>query len=156
MSTEKQLMSAGVANVTITIEIEAPVAQTWAAMINDIGQWWREDFLVCEGSLGMHLEARVGGMLFEKLEGDGGFAWGNVISFQPDKHLAYVAQIVPPWGGPAQSVVQLALAPNDNGTTLTLTDSLIGHVTDELASSLDEGWRQLYGEGGLKTFVESK
>ena len=106
----------------------------------------------------MHLEPRLGGMLFEKMEGGGGFVWGSVISFQPNKHLAYVAQIVPPWGGPAQSVVQIALATNesDSGTALTLTDSLIGYVTEDLTSSLDEGWSQLYGDGGFKTYVESK
>ena len=159
MNTEKELLTAAAANVTVTIEIDAPVSQTWETMINDVGQWWRKDFLVCEGSLGMRLEPRVGGLLFEALEGEGGFVWGNLISFQPRKHLAYVAQVVPPWGGPAQSVVQIALAPNkdrpENATTLKLTDSLIGHVTEELVSCLDEGWRQLYGEGGLKTYVEA-
>ena len=159
MKTEKELLTAGAANVTITIEIEASVAKTWQAMIEDVGRWWRKDFLVCEGSLGMHLEPRIGGKLYEALEGEGGFVWGNVISFQPNKHLAYVAQVVPPWGGPAQSVVQIALASrgkSDEATTLTLTDSLIGHVHDELLSGLDDGWRQLYGEGGLKTYVESR
>ena len=158
MKTEKQLLTAAAANITITIELEASVAQTWNAMIDDIGQWWRKDFLVCEGSLGMRLEPRLGGKLYEELEGEGGFVWGNVISFQPSKHLAYVAQVVPPWGGPAQSVVQIALASkrgSDNTTVLTLTDSLIGHVTEDLLSCLDDGWRQLYGEGGLKSHIES-
>ncbi len=159
MSTKKELLSAGAANVTITIQIEASVAKTWQSMIEEIGQWWRADFLICEGSRGMHLEPKVGGMLFEKLDGGAGFVWGNVISFQPEKHLAYVAQIVPPWGGPAQSVVQISLeaAKDDDGkTTLTLTDSLIGHVTEDLVSCLDEGWRQLFGDGGLKSHVEAK
>ena len=160
MNTEKQRLTAGAANVIVPIEIAAPVAQTWQPMITEIGQWWRKDFLVCEGSLGMNLEPRIGGLLFEKLEGDGGFAWGHVISFQPNKHLAYVAQIVPPWGGPAQSVVQIALEPGkedpESATVLTLTDSLIGHMNDELLSCLDDGWRQLYGEGGFKSYIEAK
>ena len=32
MNTEKQLLTAGAANVTITIEIDAPLAKTWRAM----------------------------------------------------------------------------------------------------------------------------
>ncbi|MCB1096632.1 MAG: SRPBCC domain-containing protein [Verrucomicrobiae bacterium] len=160
MTIDKQLLSAGAANVTIRIDINAPIAKTWRLMIDDIGQWWRQDFLCCERSMGMHLEARVGGMLVERTEGEGcGYLWGHVISFQPEHQLAYVAQIVPPWGGPAQSVVQIALAPDEDrpaeATVLTLTDSLIGHVSDHLMSSLAEGWGQLYGEGGLKTHVES-
>lgn len=153
-------MTAAAANVTVKIEIEAPLATTWHSMIDEIAQWWRGDFLVCEGSRGMRLEPRIGGLLYEDLDGEGGgFVWGHVISFQPQKHLAYVAQVVPPWGGPAQSVVQIALEANDSrpddATVLTLTDSLIGHVTEDLVSCLDDGWQQLYGEGGLKSYVES-
>ena len=159
MNTEKQRLTAGAANVVIKITIHAPVAKAWRNMIEDIAQWWRQDFLVCEGSQGMSLEPRVGGMLYERTDDSGGgYCWGSVISFQPEKHLAYVAQIVPPWGGPAQSVVQIAVEPLDSdpekATLLTLTDSLIGHVHDELLDSLDEGWRQLFGDGGLKSFVE--
>ena len=109
----------------------------------------------------MHLEPKIGGLLHEKVDDDGGgFVWGSIISFQPEKNLTYIAQIVPPWGGPAQSVVQIGLEPVEGreteATILTLTDSLIGHVSDELADSLDEGWRQLYGDGGLKSYVESR
>lgn len=38
----------------------------------------------------------------------------------------------------------------------TWTAALIGHLNDETLDCLDEGWRQLYGEGGLKTHIESK
>ncbi len=160
MNTEKQRLTAGAAHVVIKIEINAPVAKIWRSMVEDITLWWPQDFLICEGSRGMYLGPRVGGMLYEKSDDNGGgYCWGNVISFQPEKHLAYVAQVVPPWGGPAQSVVQIALAPEpaagESATVLTLTDSLIGHVHDELLGSLDEGWRQVFGEGGLKTFVEN-
>jgi len=161
MSTEKQRLTAGAANVVIKIEINASISKTWQNLIEDIGQWWRPDFLICEGSKGMHLDPRVGGMLYEKTDEDGGgYCWGNIISFQPGRHLAYVAQVVPPWGGPAQSVVQISLEPgegaSETSTVLTLTDSLIGHVHDELLGSLDDGWRQLFGEGGLKSYVEGK
>jgi uncharacterized protein YndB with AHSA1/START domain len=155
MSTKKELLTAV---VSIDIEINATVTKTWSLMISDIGQWWRKDFLICENSQGMTIQPKVGGLLCEKTAGDDtGYAWGQIISFQPETHLAYVAQIVPPWGGPAQSVVQISLQPGESRdtTVLTLTDSLIGHVSDDLLSGLDDGWRQLYGEGGFKTHVES-
>ncbi len=157
MSEKTQILSCHAAHISIDIDISASVEKTWGHMVDDIGQWWRPDFLVCEGSRGMRLEPRLGGLVFEET-GDGGcgFAWGHIISFQPNSQLAYIAQIVPPWGGPAQSVVQITLKPAADGRTLlTLTDSIIGHLSDDLTSSLDEGWRQLYGEGGLKSFVES-
>ena len=44
--TEKQLLTASAANVTVTIEIDATVNQTWNTMIND---GWRQ--LYGEGGL---------------------------------------------------------------------------------------------------------
>ena len=131
---------AATANLTISIEINASLERTWKAMIEDIGKWWRSDFLVCENSQGMQMEPHAGGKIFETTDNGGGFVWGSIISFQPAKHLAYVAQIVPPWGGPAQSVVQLGLVSNKTGSTsLTLTDSLIGHLTEDSLGCIDEG-----------------
>ena len=158
MSEKKQLLPCHAAHVSVEIEINASVEKTWRHMIEDIGQWWRQDFLVCEASKGMRLEPRLGGLVFEETGNGGcGFAWGHIISFQPHFHLGYIAQIVPPWGGPAQSVVQITLKESGGGgTQLTLTDSIIGHLSDDLVSSLDGGWRQLYGEGGLKSFVEAR
>ncbi len=155
MSTQPELLAVHAVNLTIDIAIDADVASTWKAMIEDVGQWWRADFCICKGST-MAMDARVGGMMYEKLPDGAGFAWGNLISFQPNKHLAYVTYVIPPWAGPAQSVVQIALAENPDGSTLlTLTDSLIGHLTEEHLASTKDGWRLLYGEGGLKSFIES-
>lgn len=54
-------------------------------------------------------------------------------------------------------MVQIALEPLDGDRTkLTLTDSIIGHVTDDLFSCLEDGWKMLYADGGLKTYVESQ
>ena len=158
MENEKQIRSCSTAVVSVEIEIEADLRTTWESMVGDIGSWWRSDFLICEESKGMTLEPRVGGLLRERTAKEGcGYAWGQIIWFQPETHLAYLAQIVPPWGRPAQSVVQIALAEMANGRTkLTLTDAIIDNLTDEFLESLDEGWRQLYGEGVLKSYVESK
>ncbi len=108
----------------------------------------------------MRMDARLGGAVYEQTEANAGFIWGTIISFQPPKQLAYLAQIVPPWGGPAQSVVQITLEAHsdrpDAETQLTLTDSLIGQVTEETLTSLEEGWKMLYGDGGLKSYLESK
>ena len=157
MTAPSSILPTGAATVTLEIEIAAPLAATWNTMIEDIGKWWRADFLVCRDSRGMSLEPRVGGLLSETARGDGtGFVWGQIIRFEPDAHLAFTAQIVPPWGGPAQSVVQINLESSGPGTKLTLSDSLIGHLTDELLGNMADGWNLLFGEGGLKSCVEGR
>lgn len=158
MTTTPSILPTGAATLSLEIEIDASPGTTWQAMIADIGQWWRADFLVCTDSQGMSLEPKIGGLLSETSKGGGtGFAWGQVIRFEPEEHLAFTAQIVPPWGGPAQSVVQINLsAAGQDRTKLTLTDSLIGHLTDELLGNVKDGWNMLFGEGGLKSHAESK
>jgi hypothetical protein len=44
----------------------------------------------------------------------------------------------------------------EDTTKLTLTDSLIGHLTEELLGNMVDGWRQLFGDGGLKSHLEPK
>lgn len=152
-----ELLSSHAATVTIKVEIASSRDEVWQAMVHEIGKWWREDFLVCAGSRGMDLEPRVGGLLFETAEAEGsGFVWGQVIRFEPSDHLAYTAQLAPPWGGPAHSIVQIALSENEGGTLLTLSDALVGHLSAELLQSLEDGWLQLFGDGGLKSYLEGK
>ena len=161
MNNSPSILPTGAAAVTLEIEIEASLSATWQAMIGDVGQWWRADFLVCEGSKGMNLEPKIGGLLFETSQGGGtGFVWGQIIRFEPNEHLAFTAQIVPPWGGPAQSVVQISLTESGEAgqkrTKLTLNDSLIGYLTEETLDNVKAGWQMLFGEGGLKSHVESQ
>jgi hypothetical protein len=56
-------------------------------------------------------------------------------------------------------MVQINLAPDKeslDSTRLELTDSLIGHINEEMLSCIGDGWKQIYGEGGLKSFVERR
>lgn len=161
MNTKESILPSGAATVTLEVEIDASPDTTWSTMIQEIGHWWRTDFLICKESLGMTLEPKLGGLIFETSKGEGtGFVWGQVIRFEPAEHLAFTALIVPPWGGPAQSVVQISLAASGErgaeSTKLSLRDSLIGHLTNEFLSNVQEGWSMLFGGGGLKSYLESK
>lgn len=156
MSTSNEIHPAAAATLTVEIEIAAPISATWRHLVEDIGSWWRADFLVSANEPVMTLEPRIGGLLSERCAREGeGFVWGQVIRFEPERHLAFTAQVVPPWGGPALSVVQITLRAEGEGTVLTLVDSLVGHVGEDMLASMDEGWRALLGEGGLKSHVEA-
>lgn len=55
-------------------------------------------------------------------------------------------------------MVQISLKADESNpdtTVLTLTASLIGHISEDLMSCLDDGWQQLFGEGGLKSYIEN-
>lgn len=152
-----ELLPCHAASVCIEVNIAATREAVWQAMVFEIGEWWRKDFLVCAESQGMNLQPRAGGLLYESAKAEGsGFVWGSVIRFEPSEHLAYTAQMAPPWGGPAHSIVQIALTDQSDVTSLVLSDSLVGHLTEDLLKSLESGWLQLFGEGGLKSYVEGK
>jgi hypothetical protein len=59
------------------------------------------------------------------------------------------------FGGPAQTLLRLALRDQGGGTGLELSDSIVGHVGDGMPTTLDQGWRALF-EVGFKQYVEAK
>lgn len=60
MNTKESILPSGAATVTLEVEIDASPDTTWSTMIQEIGHWWRTDFLICKESLGMALEPTLG------------------------------------------------------------------------------------------------
>ena len=73
----------------------------------------------------------------------------------PGESLHLVGHIAPQWGGPATTMLRVALEDDGQGTRLRIADALFGNVTGDGAASLEAGWRALFGDG-LKAHVESR
>ena len=72
----------------------------------------------------------------------------------PGESLHLAGQIFPQWGGPATSLLHLALEEQGESTVLRVTDAHHGHVSDANVQSLESGWKQLFTDG-LKRHVEA-
>ena len=146
-------METGARKYELEIEIEAPRERVWEALTNETDMWWLPDFrMVGEGSA-VHFEARAGGHLVESREDGGSLLWYTVQMCMPGESLHLAGHIAPEWGGPATTMLHLALAEKDGKTVLLVQDALFGHVAEKTANSLESGWRQLFTDG-LKQHAE--
>ena len=138
------------ARYELEIPIQAPVEVVWKALTEDTNAWWLPDFhMVGEGSV-VTLEARGGGQLIEIQAEGGSLLWYTVQCCKPGEVLHLVGHVAPDWGGPATTMLKLALEENDGGTRLRVSDALFGCIDDDSVQSLIDGWTQLFTEGLAK------
>lgn len=138
----------------LEVAIDATVDAVWEALVEETDAWWLPDFhMVGEGSV-VTLEARAGGLLLEAQPDGGSLLWYTVVMCRPGQSLHLVGHIAPAWGGPATSMLELALSERDGQTLFTLRDALFGQVTPKHADTQREGWIELFTKG-LKRHVEA-
>ena len=137
----------------LEIRIKATAERVWAALTEETNAWWLADFhMVGEGSV-VKFDARAGGHLIETMAGGGSLLWYTVNMCIPQRSIHLVGHMAPEWGGPATTMLELALVEGDGVTHLRVSDALFGNVSASTAKSLEDGWRQLFGDG-LGAYVE--
>jgi hypothetical protein len=109
--------------------------------------------MVGEGSV-VTFRAEAGGQLLEKREGGGSLLWYTVQSVDPGKSIHLVGYSFPEWGGPAVTMLKLAIEEVGRGCKLIVSDALLGHVSDKQIESLRQGWTELFTDG-LKKHCEA-
>lgn len=142
----------------LEIPIQASVRDVWHALCDQTNAWWPADFHMVSSESIVDLEPKAGGHLLESCEQEGSLLWYVVQLCTPGKLLVMAGHIAPPFGGPATSLLSLRLegqAETPGTCVLHVSDAQFGHVTEAQASSLEDGWRQVF-DGGLRAFVEAQ
>ena len=153
--TEKLIMEqSNSINIQLEIPIDASIKQTWDCMINDIRLWWRKDFYTSPKTKKFILEAKPGGKMYEDYGNNEGLVWADVIVLDSPNVLELKGHLSPQFGGPAFSFLRLSLHENEGKTTLTLSDTVIGEISEKLESDLTTGWKMLF-EDGFKNYIEN-
>jgi DNA-binding transcriptional ArsR family regulator len=135
--------------VELEIAIAAAPSRVWRALVDRTEAWWPRDFYTGPAK-GFHIEARIGGRVFEDWGDGAGVIWYHVFAMKPEVSLDLQGAMGVPFG-PAMTLLHLELAAHDSGTLLKVSDSTLGRGggRDEKL----EGWRVVFSDG-LKTFVE--
>ncbi len=134
------------------VTIDADAARVWRALVEETGTWWLKDFYSRPGAV-FRIEAQLGGRMFED-QGEGkGLIWGNVIGVDPNRALDIQAYLTADFGGPALSYLAIRLQEKDGATLVSVTDTIFGFPSANLAANQQEGWAMLF-EKGLKAHVE--
>ncbi len=142
-------------NILMEIPIEARQQQVWECLIKDVGLWWRKDFYTSPKTQNFIIEPRPGGKMYEDYGNDEGLVWADVIVIDSPNVLELKGHLSPQFGGPAFSFLRLSLQGDDKQTTLTLSDTVIGDISDSTKKDLEAGWKMLF-EDGFKNYVNQK
>jgi DNA-binding transcriptional ArsR family regulator len=133
-------------NTMLEVTMSADIPHTWKCLISDINLWWRKDFYTSPKTQAFILEPRVGGRMYEDYGNDEGLLWANVIVLDAPFVLELKGHLTPQFGGPAVSFLRLSLKEASGRTTLTLSDTVLGAVSEKTQADLKEGWGLLFGE----------
>ena len=143
----------GVAQIEMEISIKAKPARVWEALVQETSRWWHKDFYTSPLAKGFVIEPRLGGQAYEDWGNGAGQVWYTVIGVHAPNSIMLLGLLTPAFGGPAQTILQLKLEASGKSTTLQLSDTIFGRVSDEKLTQTREGWTMLF-DGGLKAFVE--
>lgn len=141
--------------VKLTYNIEAPLERVWKVITEEAGSWWDSEFVALPGSPGVLLEPHLGGRIYEETPDGKMLEWARVIAINPPHSIDFQGLMTPAFGGPTLTTVQLSLAEAGSGTEMTMTEGLLGRVTDESLAQMKQGWDFLFGQK-LKTYAESR
>ncbi len=150
-----RLLDAKIAIVELELVVAAPKKRVWNAIVDETSLWWRKDFYVGKRPKGMVFEPRVGGRMYEDWGDGAGVLWATVFGIAHATWFDLRGEIAPSFGGPRTWQLHLELKAHPQGTLVKLVDSSIGKIDAEGAQAVRDGWEMLFGEGGLKGFVES-
>ncbi len=141
-------------------ELEINIAGTrqrvWQAIFEETNFWWLPDFHQMGGESVVTFDPTPGGKgLVETTDDGGGLLWYSVQMHLPRDFKIYLTgHLAPEWGGPATSLMSIALEEVDGGCLLKISDSFHGNVSEKTIESTSAGWTQLFTEG-LKGLVEN-
>lgn len=145
---------AGIVQSELEVTMNASQKKVWEALTKDIHRWWPKEFFAMPQSKKFVLEAKLGGRMYEKAGATGGVIWGTVIAMQPLRFINIAGYLAPPFAGPALTLFRLSLeSSGKNLTTLRVSDSIIGTVTDQTQAATQDGWKFLFADK-MKSFVE--
>jgi DNA-binding transcriptional ArsR family regulator len=146
----------GTLEVELEITIDAPPERVWKALVDDIGLWWRKDF-IDPSTVAFVLEQRPGGRVYEDWGERRGRLWYTVVSLEPPAKLLLSGDFfaINCGGSSGTSLVTIILEPVRGERTLfKLTDSVFGRLAPGMAEDLTQGW-QLLIRDALKPFAEA-
>jgi uncharacterized protein YndB with AHSA1/START domain len=129
------------------IQIEAPVAGVWAAVLEQVGPGGTFP----DGkSMQLKLEAWPGGRWYRDLGNNAGHLWGHVQVIKPPMLLEITGPMMMSYA--VISHVQYRLTEKaGGGTVLSLTHRAMGEVSPEHREGMPKGWKYILEQIKIKS-----
>ena len=134
--------------VTQEIHVRAPLAATFAALLEELGPSNQSE----AGPMPMVLEPWPGGRWLRDLGDKNGHLWGHVQAIKRPTLLEITGPLMMSFA--AVSNVQYRLKEADGGTLITFRHSALGLFPEGYRDALGQGWALLFGR--IQRRVEKK
>lgn len=128
----------------------------WKAITKKVNAWWPAHFFSSENTKAFVVEPMVGGRVFEDAGKGRGAEWARIIAYQPSEKLVWTGSHFGSAGKNfGQFFLTLLFKENNKCTTMSVEDAGYGMLHEDITSSLESGWRELFCQH-LKAYVERK
>lgn len=143
------------APIVKTLVVGRPPGPAFRAFTEEMGAWWplathsRARDAAGERAVGVTMEPRVGGRIFETLQDGRELDWGEVLAWEPGRRVEFSWQLGMP---PDQAThVSVRFEDHDAGSSrVTLTHShweRLGDAGLTRRESYDQGWVTVFEHG---------
>jgi uncharacterized protein YndB with AHSA1/START domain len=113
--------------VKVSVQIAAAPAAVYKQVIR-VGDWWNPQHTFSGDAHNLSIEEKAGGCFCEKLPNGGGVRHMQVIYLAPGKALVMSGAIGPLQSLAATGTMTFQLAPDGDGTKLTVTYAVAGYL----------------------------
>jgi len=117
--------------VSSTVAISAPPEKVYAALVR-IDRWWSDGHSYSGNAANMRLDPHAGGCFCERLTDGGSVEHARVVMAQPGRTLRLRGALGPLQAEGADGALTWTLAMGKDGTQLTQTYVVGGHVRGEI------------------------
>lgn len=147
--------AAGGFQLKISADIQAPPDRVYAALVQP-ARWWNPDHTFSGSAANLSLEAKAGGCFCETLPAGGAVRHLEVATVMPGSSLVLRGALGPFQAMGVDGALSFGLAPKDQGTTLTLTNTYGGFVPGGLTDWAPRADAMLSEQvGRLKKLLET-
>ncbi len=127
--------------VELAVMSKAARARVWECLVEEVDKWWGEPYVASPDRQRLTLDARPGGSLFEDWgEGDG-LIWATVRAVKTTRRIIFDGTFNMP--GAIAGVATLELDDVADGTRISISQSAVGAIADDVSERFVIGWEFL-------------
>jgi hypothetical protein len=120
--------------IKITASIHGAPADVYKKLVHNVGDWWNSQHTFSGDAHNLSIEERPMGCFCEKLPNGGGVRHMEVLYFVPGKTLRMSGALGPFQGMGAAGTLTFTLPPENDGTKLEATYTLVGYTPQGMNS----------------------
>ena len=142
--------------VKIEVNINAPAAKVYDALVGQIGSWWNPEHTYSHNSKNLSIDARPGGCFCEKLPNGGGIEHLRVVYLAPPQIVRFSGALGPLQASGIAGSMTLKLTSGPDNTLTELSYSIGGFIQggfDKIAPAVESMLNEQLNR--LKLFVET-